>query len=252
MNPSEPKRQLARAVMRRGIADGVRRPRSCAAYWRAVARAMVDCAGPQGYLGALRQATEEEITGDAEPTGVDLVAYRYVYGGLGATELMILCRLARWSQPDRLFEIGTFLGATTLQLAANTLARVFTLDLPPRGHPNHVSNPFWGNPDKPGSFFHDSPYAERIEQLFGDSRTFDFSPYARSMDFVFVDGSHKSEPATCDARNALEIVSPGGAIVWHDYGPHAPELVEVLDDLSRTCRLRHIPGTSLVVYVAGR
>lgn len=82
----------------------------------------------------------------------------------------------------------------------------------------------------------------RIRQLY------DFSEHAGKIDFVFVDASHRYQPAAKDTRTALELVAPGGLVVWHDYGYRAEGLRRVLDELSKTRRLRHIAGTSLVVY----
>ncbi|HYM58730.1 MAG TPA: class I SAM-dependent methyltransferase [Solirubrobacteraceae bacterium] len=181
---------------------------------------------------------------------VTLIAHRYVLGGLGPAELIVLCRLARSADPKTIFEFGTFLGATTLQLAANTTAEVYTLDLPPRGHPAHVETDYWGQPDEPGEWYRDSPHVSRIQQLYGNSQTYDFSDYAGKIDFVFVDASHRYQPAIKDTQTALELVAPGGLVVWHDYGYRAEGVRRVLNDLSKTRRLRHIAGTSLVVYSA--
>jgi len=57
----------------------------------------------------------------------------------------------------------------------------------------------------------------RIEQLFGDSTTFDFSAFENSIDLFFVDGFHTYANAIVDTRAAWRCLKPGGLIVWHDY-----------------------------------
>ena len=55
-----------------------------------------------------------------------------------------------------------------------------------------------------------------VQQHFGDSATFDFSPFEGSCDLVFVDGAHTADYVEIDTRTALRLVRPGGTIVWDD------------------------------------
>src|ERR1019366_6589079 len=54
-------------------------------------------------------------------------------GNVSALELIILAKIAHLVQARMVFEIGTFDGRSTLNLAANSSddARVYTFDLPP-------------------------------------------------------------------------------------------------------------------------
>src|SRR5260221_9343304 len=56
-------------------------------------------------------------------------------GNVSMLELMIIANLAKQATPPTAFEIGTFDGRTTLNIAANlkTPGSVFTLDLPQAG-----------------------------------------------------------------------------------------------------------------------
>jgi predicted O-methyltransferase YrrM len=135
-----------------------------------------------------------------------------------------------------IFEIGTFDGRTTLNLATNAPgAEVHTLDLPP-GRPTAL--PLKGGDDvyidKPqsGSRFLGTDCAPRIRQHFGDSATFDFTPFESRVDMVFVDGAHSAEYVRSDSMNALKLLRDGrGIIAWHDYGTR--QVTETLDELSR-------------------
>lgn len=168
-------------------------------------------------------------------------------------ELLALCQIVRRQDPETIFEIGTFMGATTLRLAANSRGTVYTLDLPPKGHPDYVPPPVDDPdldvyPDFPGACYADTPHSARIQQLYGNSQTFDFSPYYNTIDLVFVDGSHHFDPVLRDSMNAFKMLRPGGVIVWHDYGEWAPEVVDALRTVSRRFPLVHVSGTSLAVY----
>ncbi|MEX1187615.1 MAG: class I SAM-dependent methyltransferase, partial [Bacteroidia bacterium] len=62
----------------------------------------------------------------------------------------------------------------------------------------------------------------RITHLFGDSRSFDFTPYEGKSDLVFIDGDHHFDSVVEDTRTAFRLVSEKGIIVWHDYS-NSPE-----------------------------
>jgi hypothetical protein len=130
---------------------------------------------------------------------------------------------------------------------------VYTLDLPPPGHRDYVS-PQVRDPDldvfpeQLGVRFQDSPITNRIHQLIGDSLTFDFTPYHNRVDLVFVDGSHQHACVVRDSQNALEMMAPGGVVIWHDYAPYAPGVVKTLNALGKTIPLVHIIDTSLALH----
>lgn len=160
-------------------------------------------------------------------------------------ELAAINSLVVKHAPGRAFEIGTFDGRTTLNLAANMPpgGRVFTLDLPPDARPNQPPA---------GKFFHGSKYEERIVQLFGDSVTYDFSPYDNGIDFVFVDAGHAYENVIRDSKAAfLMLGERPGAIVWHDYA-RIPDVTRALNEirsqLPDKSRFYRIAKTSLVVF----
>jgi hypothetical protein len=72
------------------------------------------------------------------------------------------------------------------------------------------------------------------------------------MDLAFGDGSHARPYVGSDSSKALRMARPGGLVRWHDYDPDAPDEIRgVRDELTALAsrpRLRHIEGTTLVVY----
>jgi FkbM family methyltransferase len=177
-----------------------------------------------------------------------------------AFELEVIARLAAYHEPRHLFEIGTFDGRTTLNLASHSPpdAQVFTLDLPPSSVdatalPIESADASYIDKDRIGARFLGTGWAQRITQLYGDSGTFDFGPFKASMDFIFIDGAHSYDYVLSDSRAALEMAAPGATLLWHDYDPR-PEsawhgVVQALDDLQRSdpefSQLRMIVGTSI-------
>lgn len=175
-------------------------------------------------------------------------------GNVSVRELVLLAQLVRSRAPTRLFEIGTFDGRTTLALAANAPddAIVHTLDLPPDIPTSMALAPAErAFVDKPASGLrvHGTEFATRVRQLYGDSATFDFTPFP--SDFVFADGSHAYEYVLSDSRSArLMLGAGGGTIVWHDYGMWEG-VTRALNELRRDdpyyAGLVHVAGTTLAV-----
>jgi predicted O-methyltransferase YrrM len=138
-----------------------------------------------------------------------------------AEDIVSLCLIARLLKPKQIFEIGTLNGYTALHFAANAPdAIVYTLDLPPdtKGilQTTLVDETFVHADFR--EYFADKPESERINRLYGDSATFDFSRFQRSIDFFFIDGAHSYEYVRNDTLKALECCHSGSVIAWHDYG----------------------------------
>lgn len=185
-----------------------------------------------------------------EPAGVD--------GNVPLLQLLVMARLVRTERPSGIFEIGTFDGRTTLNLAANAepSTRVITLDLPAadvdetalaieEGDRAYVEKPV------SGSRFLGTDFEARITQVFGDSATFDYSPYKGKIDFVFVDGAHSYEYVKNDTDRALELLGDsGGWILWDDYGVW-DGVTTALNEYYRSGGvfggLKHVEGTPLAV-----
>jgi hypothetical protein len=181
-------------------------------------------------------------------------------GNVRISELAILSALAAGCiNGSNLFEIGTFNGRTTINLALNSPAqcRIFTLDLTPDVE-TPSSTPKSERPifkkALPGSRYDKyrmiCPAAvKKIQQLFGDSAAFDYSPYKGSCSLVFVDGSHAYDYVVSDSRAAMDLVCKDGIIIWHDYGiwEEVTRALEALE-MQKGWGLRNISGTSLVYW----
>jgi len=198
-----------------------------------------------------------------DPAPVRLLQARKSSGDVNLAELAVLASAAAATRVGQeIVEIGTFDGRTTLNLAINSRPHlnVFTLDLPPdvtpkfalaQGEAAFVQKP------RSGRHFLAAPpewsaAARRITQLFGDSATFDWSAHSGRAGLVFVDGSHAYDYVVADTDTALRLVTNKGMVIWHDYGvwdgvTRALEEIEA----SRRLGLRHVRGTSLVVWKSG-
>jgi predicted O-methyltransferase YrrM len=172
-------------------------------------------------------------------------------------DMLYVSAIARHRRARRVFEFGTYLGRTTYHLALGEhVERVYTLDLDPAGpYPQGLkigrAIRAVHERDLQGYFYRGTAAAERIVQLHGDSRTFDYGPYAGQMDLVFVDGGHTYEMVANDTQHALSLVKPGGLIIWHDFAPKGRDVAALAREFARERPLFWIEDTSLLVYIDG-
>jgi len=182
-----------------------------------------------------------------------------VPGGTSDAEAWILAVLAK--QAMHCFEFGTCTGKTSYLWARNAPegARIVTLTLAPDQRDAYSAESGDDRQDAAyaleESAFTDflytgTPAASRIEQLFGDSKVFDESPYENWADLVFVDGSHAESYVLSDSEKALRIARPGGLILWHDYAGvhHVPGVYHALNALGKRLPITHAKGTTFAVY----
>jgi predicted O-methyltransferase YrrM len=179
-------------------------------------------------------------------------------GNVSLLELLVIARLVAWQKPECVFEIGTFDGRTTLNIAANMDGEVLTLDLPASevaatqlpidpSDANYIDKP------ASGTRFHGRPESRRIRQLFGDSATFDFSEWRGRVDLVFIDGAHSREYVLNDSDRARSLLrASGGIILWHDYDASFDGVTDAVHEIARSgLTVRHIGGTSLAIALLG-
>lgn len=184
-------------------------------------------------------------------------------GNVSPLELIVLANIVRSRRAKQIFEFGTFDGRTTLNLAVNSEggALIYTLDLPKSAIDDtklsiQPGDRAFIDKDESGARFAKTPYAAKIQQLYGDSATFDFAPFRKCIDAAFVDASHSYEYVLQDSLTALQLIRPeGGVILWHDYG-RWDGVTRALNQLRRTSSafngLVRIEGTTLAYLAVER
>jgi predicted O-methyltransferase YrrM len=189
----------------------------------------------------LPSAAEDAIT--VEPRSLRRHAWN-----VGLHEEIYIGLAVRALNAKRIFEIGTFNGETTRYMSEVSApdARIFTLDLPPREF-DRDQRPTGFSGSRVGEVYKGSASSGKVTQLLEDSTTFDFSPYAGSIDFVFVDAAHDYLHGRADSITALKIVRPGGVIFWHDYTPYWSGLVHGIREATLGLPLKRLRATSLAV-----
>jgi SAM-dependent methyltransferase len=183
---------------------------------------------------------------------VSLIDLDQVNGNTTLLEQLVILSIAKRRRCRRVFELGTFDGKTSANIAANLGddAEILTIDLPadqledaalpvgPNDQAFIAKGKIGGKINSPA----------KVTQLYGDTARFDFTLWYGTCDLVFVDACHEYEYVLNDSKVALKLLAPGGGALWHDYGGWIG-VTTALNDLYRSDQrfrnLRHIIGTSL-------
>ena len=195
--------------------------------------------------------------------GPDPSSAVYFIGGEGVEasltdrETWVVAALSKFS--TRIFEFGTCSGKTSHIMAMNSPdeARIFTLTI----HPNQLEQLTFENADdcfhkdiarkeaKFDFFYYDKlPTADKIEQIFSDSKKFDETIFKNTFDLILIDGAHTKSYVESDSKKAFSMLKKDGVILWHDYKPEAPDVFSYLNNLAEKLPLLHISGTDFVIF----
>jgi len=156
-------------------------------------------------------------------------------------DMLFLMNLAKGRGVKRILEIGTYRARTTAAFHLNCPeAFIASYDIQVLDSPYRRALLNQPNIQLRHASFADSAGVLRNEP-----------PY----DLIFVDGSHRVEYVIADSRIALEILAPGGIIVWHDYRPNdfrnrelrVPEGLEVIRQTVPVFAVKH---TTCAVHVS--
>lgn len=199
---------------------------------------------------------------ELEKGSIHLESFLGHWGNVSIEELCKICLIVKWLKPRRILEMGTYNGMTTLQMALNAPRDciTYTLDLDPQQAAEiklgklddlvakHFKDKFQ---TATGSYF-DGREDVSIEQLWGNTATFDYSKLNGPIDLVFVDAAHDYVNKKIDSEKAFSMVSPSGVIIWHDYAQVAnPDVTRCVVEFAKDHRIFHLRNTNLAVFFAG-
>lgn len=178
--------------------------------------------------------------------------YQQHYWASPLAERLHLAAICQHIKPLRIFEIGTYTGSSTLAMAMNASAEteIFTLDLAPSIQVGNQE----GSLFQVGLSYQKTPFEKQIHQLFGDTRTFDYSPFYGTVDVVFIDAVHIYEFVKKDTEEAFKMLKPGGIIIWDDYlwderYPECAGVTRCINELSNSKKCFQVSGTRFAVHI---
>lgn len=180
--------------------------------------------------------------------------YTYLDGTSRITDIALLKLLAKKYPDGRYMEFGTWRGESISNIAPlvrEAYAASFSdEDMRKFGIPAH---------DIKASRFFTKGIAQ-INNIEHNTQTFDFTPYYKTCDMVFVDADHQYKGVSVDTRSAFKLLkNDSSIIVWHDYGlsyetPNWQVIRGILDgapDDEARKNIYHISNTLCAVYIKG-
>ena len=180
------------------------------------------------------------------------------FGTIRPMEAQVLAAVAAHLRPKTVFEMGTYTGFSTLHLIENTPPDtvIYTLDLPQdkaeivlRNDLHEAHRDIKNINLNARRNFDAAREGGRVVELFGDTMTFDFSPYYGKIDFVFIDANHSYLYVKSDTENALRMLSARGVILWHDYDFIHPGVFKLINEIARDKRIYYIERTRYALYI---
>ena len=173
---------------------------------------------------------------------------------MGADDV-ILRHMFRHFRPGRHLEFGTWMGEGVIRCVEECDATVWTINIlegekledggwtyaamakdVSEGGASwseriDTNNGTWVRTDSYGMIgrkYLKAGWGGRVCQIYSDSRAWDTRHYPRGFfDSVFIDGGHQYDIVANDTRLSIDLVRPGGLVVWHDFCP--------LPEVTNTC-----------------
>lgn len=177
-----------------------------------------------------------------EPAKIDWTGLPTGY--LNGGELEVLVTLVRSVSPRAVIEFGCNEGRTAKALLRHVpeIEQYVGVDVLP-GYVFQKSVQKGETPARPG---HLAIADERFELRVSARGSFDLTAADLPVaDAVFIDGDHGERAVRHDTALALELLRPGGIIIWHDY--HDLGVVDVRDVLHAFAAdgmaIQHVEGT---------
>jgi predicted O-methyltransferase YrrM len=149
-------------------------------------------------------------------------------------EFCTLVLLLKRAGARNVFEFGTYKGVSITQLALNAASggQIYTLDLPDEEkqtlYPISIAKDVAIARESAKKLVVPADVLPRIQFLKQDSARFDETPYAGTIDFVFVDGAHNLDYVRNDSEKGWRMLRAGGIIAWHDCCPQDADVVRYL------------------------
>lgn len=167
------------------------------------------------------------------------------------TDFALLKTLAKRFANTSFFEIGTYRGETTVNIAS-VAEKCLTLNLSKQEIMNLGLSEKYADLHE---FF--SHGKENIKHIKGNSKEINFDKFNQKFDLIFIDGGHDYETVLSDTKNVFNhLIHEKSIVVWHDfaYNPEKlrPEVISaVLDGTPIEFRkfIHHVSNTMCGIFI---
>ena len=189
-------------------------------------------------------------------------------GSITLVDQIVLLSLGQLIDPEKLVEIGTYLGYSTSVLAMNLKnTEIFTVDLPKAEEVDNLTfdeGSIYNDGVENDNFLRKKQQVDgevylkelseselnRVNLIKHDSTKLDFKQTFDDASFVFIDGGHEHHIIEQDTINARSIIKRG-VIVWHDFGSNIHgDVTEYLHSLTDR-KIFHVMGSLCAFELIG-
>lgn len=167
----------------------------------------------------------------------------HIRGDTNPNNLITILKIAKWLNPEKIVEIGTFRGRTTLAFSQNTLAnKIITVDLPLEKktlYPTYGTDEEYLRKSNQSVLFDSS--ITQISQVFADCtnneellETLTTQLNGEKIDLTYIDAAHTFEGVIVPFKTILPMMREGGIIIFDDYMKSAfAPITEAISYLAR-------------------
>lgn len=134
----------------------------------------------------------------------------FIAGGSGVLDYLFLKQIAITSGCREYLEIGTYIGES-INILTDCCEKLYSVSLPRDSEKNYFVQS--KNPDYMGRLSEH----EKITHYNTDSKLFDFSKHADTVDLYFIDGDHSYQGVYHDTKNVFTHKKEDAIVVWHDF-----------------------------------
>lgn len=134
----------------------------------------------------------------------------FIPGGSHILDYMFLKLIAIKSGSKEYLEVGTYIGES-INILTDCCEKLYSVTLPIEKAMKQFK-PSWRT-----NFIGKLATNENIVSYYTDSRQFDFSKHADTVDLYFIDGDHSYEGVYNDTKNIFMNKKEDAIVVWHDF-----------------------------------
>lgn len=134
----------------------------------------------------------------------------FIPGGSSILDYMFLKQIAIKSGSREYLEIGTYIGES-INILTDCCEKLYSVTLPIESAKKYYEQ------FKMINYMGRLVKNEKVTSYYTDSKQFDFSRHADTIDLYFIDGDHSYEGVFHDTKNIFANKKEDAIVVWHDF-----------------------------------
>ncbi len=152
----------------------------------------------------------------------------FIPGGSGVLDYMFLKQVALKSGCKEYLEVGTYIGES-INILTDCCEKLYSVTLPKDSLKDYFIKS--KNPDYMDRLSNN----EKIIHYYTDSKLFDYSQHADTVDLYFIDGDHSYLGVYYDTKNIFKVKKEDAIVVWHDFklgqNEYRAEVIKAVQDV---------------------